>query len=138
MNTSVNDVGGTLTETARRWSSWGRLWQLRVEPNVIDRTGLTGAFDIELKWRPENLRSANAAQGSDLPSIFAALRSSSGCGLDSQRGPVNSCTSMRRRPTTRLIHLYGRSGAVVLALVLIGCSTSGSLDRGGGPLPLER
>jgi uncharacterized protein (TIGR03435 family) len=55
---------------------------------VLDRTGLKGSFDIELKWRPENLRSATAAQASDLPSIFAALQEQLGLRLDSQRGPV--------------------------------------------------
>jgi uncharacterized protein (TIGR03435 family) len=55
---------------------------------VIDRTGLMGPFDIELKWRPDNLRSAGTAQANDLPSIVAALQEQLGLRLESQRGPV--------------------------------------------------
>ena len=47
-----------------------------------------GSFDIELKWRPDNLRSTTAAQASDLPSIFAAMQEQLGLRLESQRGPV--------------------------------------------------
>ena len=89
MNTSVNDVGGTLVGNGQTMEQLvGALGDFGLKRMVIDRTGLTGAFDIELKWRPENLRSANAAQGSDLPSIFAALQEQLGLRLDSQRGPV--------------------------------------------------
>jgi uncharacterized protein (TIGR03435 family) len=54
---------------------------------VIDRTGLKGLFDIELKWTPENLR--GAAPTGDDPSIFAALQEQLGLRLESQRGPVD-------------------------------------------------
>ena len=89
MNTSVNDAGGTLTGNGQTMEQLvAALGSFGLNRMVIDRTGLTGAFDIELKWRPENLRSADAAQGSDLPSIFAALQEQLGLRLDSQRGPV--------------------------------------------------
>jgi len=89
MNTSVNDVGGTLTGTGQTMEQLvTTLASFGLNRMVLDRTGLTGSFDIELKWRPDNLRSASAAQGSDLPSIFAALQEQLGLRLDSQRGPV--------------------------------------------------
>jgi uncharacterized protein (TIGR03435 family) len=89
MNTSVNDAGGTLVGNGQTMEQLvGALGNFGLNRMVINRTGLTGSFDIELKWRPDDLRSANAAQGSDLPSIFAALPEQLGLRLDSQRGPV--------------------------------------------------
>jgi uncharacterized protein (TIGR03435 family) len=54
---------------------------------VLDRTGLKGQFDFELRWTPDNLR-ATAGQANDAPSIFAALQEQLGLRLESQRGPV--------------------------------------------------
>ena len=89
MNTSVNEVSGTLVGNGQTMGQLvGALGNFGLNRMVIDRTGLTGSFDIELKWRPENLRSASAAPASDLPSIFAALQEQLGLRLDSQRGPV--------------------------------------------------
>ena len=89
MNTSVNYAGGTLVGNGQTMEQLvGALGNFGLNRMVINRTGLTGSFDIELKWRPDDLRSANAGQGSDLPSIFAALQEQLGLRLDSQRGPV--------------------------------------------------
>lgn len=59
-----------------------------VEGMVEDRTGLTGNFDIDLQWTPDNLRSAAATVGGDGPSLFTALREQLGLKLDSTRGSV--------------------------------------------------
>jgi uncharacterized protein (TIGR03435 family) len=89
MNTSTNDSGGTLVGSGQTMEQLvNALGSFGLNRMVLDRTGLKGSFDIELKWRPENLRSATAAQASDLPSIFAALQEQLGLRLDSQRGPV--------------------------------------------------
>jgi uncharacterized protein (TIGR03435 family) len=89
MNTSVNDVGGTLTGNGQTMEQLvNALGSFGLNRMVIDRTGLMGSFDIELKWRPDNLRSTTGAQASDLPSIFAALQEQLGLRLESQRGPV--------------------------------------------------
>jgi bla regulator protein blaR1 len=50
---------------------------------VIDKTGLTGKYDFELKWTPEG-----AQPGEDSPSLFTALTEQLGLRLESQRGPV--------------------------------------------------
>jgi len=69
---------------------------------VVDRTGLTGTFDVNLTWTPEQLppRAPGTAidqpirvNGVDIdpngPSIFTALHEQLGLKLDSQRGPVD-------------------------------------------------
>jgi uncharacterized protein (TIGR03435 family) len=71
--------------------------------NVIDRTGLTGGFDFELKWTPdenesfgpkEMMRADGAAPGGPPPSdpagpsIFTALQEQLGLKLETQKGPV--------------------------------------------------
>jgi uncharacterized protein (TIGR03435 family) len=50
---------------------------------VIDRTGLTGVFDFDLKW------AADAAPDSVGPSIFTALQEQLGLKLESARGPID-------------------------------------------------
>jgi len=89
VNTSVNDAGGTLVANGQTIEQLvNALASFGLNRMVIDRTSLKGSFDVELKWRPDNLRSANPAQASDLPSIFAGLQEQLGLRLETQRGPV--------------------------------------------------
>ena len=68
---------------------------------VIDRTGLTGHFDFELKWTPDPGQSAGLFGGSpppgvdappppdpNGPSIFTAVQEQLGLRLESSKGPV--------------------------------------------------
>jgi uncharacterized protein (TIGR03435 family) len=50
---------------------------------VVDRTGLTGAFDFDLTWAPD------AGPDAVGPSIFTALQEQLGLKLESTRGPIN-------------------------------------------------
>jgi len=54
---------------------------------VVDRTGLAGAFDIDLQWEPTELDSAATGNPSSNggPSIFTAVQEQLGLKLDSQR-----------------------------------------------------
>ena len=54
---------------------------------VIDRTGLTGAFDVELEYAPD--LQAGTADADPRPSIFAAVQEQLGLRLESTRGPVD-------------------------------------------------
>jgi bla regulator protein blaR1 len=64
---------------------------------VLDQTGLTGKYDFELKWSPDQ-SSPNSAVGeplpvgaagdSNLPNIFTALEEQLGLKLESAKGPV--------------------------------------------------
>lgn len=72
---------------------------------VIDRTGLTGTFDVDLKWAPDPALGGGGPFGgvppgppgaapppqaqSDAPEIFTAIQEQLGLKLDSQRGPVD-------------------------------------------------
>jgi len=68
---------------------------------VLDRTGLTGHFDIKLQWTPDPGQSATPLGGApppgvqappppdpNGPSIFAAIQEQLGLRLESQKGPV--------------------------------------------------
>ena len=69
---------------------------------VMDRTGLTGNFDLDLQWTPERLPQPAPGtpadqpirvNGTDIdpngPSIFTALQEQLGLKLDSTKGPVD-------------------------------------------------
>jgi uncharacterized protein (TIGR03435 family) len=61
---------------------------------VLDRTGLTGDFDVELQWTPDRVpfagdASTNPAPSADGPSIFTALQEQLGLKLESTKGPVD-------------------------------------------------
>jgi uncharacterized protein (TIGR03435 family) len=49
---------------------------------VVDRTGLTGGFDIDLEWSPDQT-------ASDKPSIFTAVQEQLGLKLESTKGLVD-------------------------------------------------
>ena len=67
-----------------------------LERSVVDKTGLTGKFDINLQWTPDPGQAMQFAPDgprppvSDAtgPSIFTALQEQLGLKLESQRGPV--------------------------------------------------
>jgi uncharacterized protein (TIGR03435 family) len=61
---------------------------------VIDRTGLDGRYDIDLKWSPEpqapalGPASAQPTGNPDRPSLFTAIQEQLGLKLDSTKGTV--------------------------------------------------
>ena len=65
---------------------------------VIDKTGLSGKYDITLKWTPDEPQSGIARDGGNeaprpeaadsAPSLFTALQEQLGLKLESQKGPV--------------------------------------------------
>jgi bla regulator protein blaR1 len=64
-----------------------------LERTVVDRTGLTGPFDVELAFTPDQLPPAMMAEGAPAidahgPSIFAAVQEQLGLKLESEKGPV--------------------------------------------------
>ena len=59
----------------------------RLERFVVDRTGLTGAYDFDLQWSPD--ANAASATASDLPPLVTAVREQLGLRLVSTRAPVD-------------------------------------------------
>jgi uncharacterized protein (TIGR03435 family) len=68
--------------------------------NVIDKTGLTGKYDIRLNWTPDESQPAfgggpdkgprpDAASPDSAPPLFTAIQEQLGLKLESQKGPVD-------------------------------------------------
>jgi uncharacterized protein (TIGR03435 family) len=59
--------------------------------NVIDKTGLTGKYDITLRWNSDQgFASEDLERGASAPSIFTALKEQLGLELDSAKGSVKT------------------------------------------------
>jgi uncharacterized protein (TIGR03435 family) len=83
--TTLASVAGVLEGSA------GRL--------VVDRTGLAGTYDVDLRFARSNLLTA-AGAGVDLPNLFTALQERLGLKLESATGPVEFLVIDRiERPT---------------------------------------
>lgn len=54
---------------------------------IVDKTGLTGTYDMAMQWGPERLVSARAAD-SDAPSLFTAVQEQLGLKLTAAKGQV--------------------------------------------------
>jgi uncharacterized protein (TIGR03435 family) len=73
----------------------GQLTQM-LGRTVIDKTGLTGSFTVQLKWVAETATAVDGASpgssgsdtGLDGPSIFTAVQEQLGLKLQSAKGPV--------------------------------------------------
>jgi len=55
---------------------------------TVDQTGLSGVFDVELTWTPEQTPSPDASQAPSGASIFTALQEQLGLKLTNDRGSV--------------------------------------------------
>jgi uncharacterized protein (TIGR03435 family) len=66
---------------------------------VIDKTGLTGPFDLDLQWTPDQALGAGGAL-TDGTSLFAAIQEQLGLRLEAQRAPVEVLVvNSAERPT---------------------------------------
>ena len=92
---------GDATDTSTRMGdSEGHMWAIKfdmpllarylggeLERAVIDRTGLDGVYDFELKWSPDQKPTSTGDIG---PSFSTALREQLGLKLESGKGPVET------------------------------------------------
>jgi uncharacterized protein (TIGR03435 family) len=73
---------------------------------VVDRTGLTGAYDVSLEFTPDFQNRFNVdggpgtAAAADAPSIFTAVQEQLGLKLESTRGPVEVIVVDHAEPPT--------------------------------------
>jgi uncharacterized protein (TIGR03435 family) len=73
-STTVTDLAQALSRIVKR--------------RVLDKTGFTTTFDVNLKYRPEDLGLENPSSA-NLPSIFVALEEELGLKLESGRAPID-------------------------------------------------
>ena len=88
---TITSGGTSMAQLATVMSTW-------VNRIVVDKTGLTGGYDIDLQWTPDQVpyglaapppgASLAAPVDPDRPSIFTALQEQLGLKLDSQKGSV--------------------------------------------------
>jgi uncharacterized protein (TIGR03435 family) len=76
---------GTLTYRGVSIAQLARPGALIRDRIVVDRTGLIGIFDIDLKWAMEGDPNASSTDG---PSVFTAVQEQLGLKLAPARGPV--------------------------------------------------
>jgi uncharacterized protein (TIGR03435 family) len=98
---TISNGFGRLTLIAQPISVMAQFLAPSVNRVVVDRTGLTGSYDVDLTWTPDRLPPRPPGtppdqpirvNGQDIdangPSIFTAVREQLGLKLDSGRGPV--------------------------------------------------
>ena len=81
---------GSLSATRMKLSTLADNLSGPVERNILDRTGLTGVYDIDLKWTPEDRANAGTDNGAGdtPPAIFEALKEQLGLKLTADKAPV--------------------------------------------------
>jgi uncharacterized protein (TIGR03435 family) len=55
---------------------------------IVDKTGITGHYDFELHWTPDNTPADSPLAGG--PSIFTAVQEQLGLKLESSTAPVDA------------------------------------------------
>ena len=87
---------GTITFAGQPLAQLTRALGMMLQQPVVDSTGLTGGYDVELTFSPENLPGipagppGTAPADPDRPSLFAALQDQLGLKLETQRVPVKT------------------------------------------------
>jgi uncharacterized protein (TIGR03435 family) len=57
---------------------------------VVNQTGLTGGYDMDLKWQPDAMAASDSSSGAEpLPDLFTALQEQLGLKLEPSKGPVD-------------------------------------------------
>ena len=65
------------------------LLQLVTGRTVVDKSGVTGLYDIELTYAPDRDLAANAGAEQNAASLYTALQEQLGLKLEAQKGPVD-------------------------------------------------
>jgi uncharacterized protein (TIGR03435 family) len=55
---------------------------------VLNQTGLSGRFDLGLRWTPDDGAASATSSPDDPPCIFTAIQEQLGLKLESTKGPV--------------------------------------------------
>ena len=82
-----------LVATAVPISRLVELLAANLDRTVLDKTGLSGTYDLHLKWTPEDQQAGatqNGASGDPPPALFTALQEQLGLRLVAAKGPVST------------------------------------------------
>jgi uncharacterized protein (TIGR03435 family) len=81
-----------LTATAITMDGFADTLANQLNRTVIDKTGLTGEYDLSLKWTPDPLLNNPDDNGAadHPPNLFTALQEQLGLKLDASKGPVET------------------------------------------------
>jgi uncharacterized protein (TIGR03435 family) len=87
----VRATGGHMIAGGLPLAQLATLLSTMVDRTVVERTGLSGAFDFELNWTPNRapLRPDAPPANQDDPSIFTALREQLGLKLEPAKAPTD-------------------------------------------------
>jgi bla regulator protein BlaR1 len=99
----ANVCGNNLVSSGRRWNATNTsmpgvvaVLSAVLRRTVIDKTGITGTFDVHLEWTPDEVLAQSPTQGDpgrpvssvdEGPSIFTALQEQLGLKLESTKAP---------------------------------------------------
>ena len=105
--TNVRVTGNSISLERGELARMTQLLSTALGRPVVDRTGLSGLYDLSLEWDDAPLRQGGvpglevpAAPGTDRGSIFTAIQDQLGLRLESQRAPVEVIVVDRmERPT---------------------------------------
>jgi uncharacterized protein (TIGR03435 family) len=61
-----------------------------LERLIVDKTGLTGKYDLSLEWTPDSMTASDSPTGASGPSLFTAVQEQLGLKLISTHGPVKT------------------------------------------------
>lgn len=89
-------TAGNMMTTATTMADLARNLSPIAGRSIVDRTGLTGNYDLDLTWAPDqqgqppDTPAAAPRPASDSPSLFTAMQEQLGLKLDAQRAPVET------------------------------------------------
>jgi bla regulator protein BlaR1 len=88
-DTNMNTSNSTLTATHVSMDDLARFLANQTHNPVVDKTGLAGKYDLQLKWRREEQSAQSGATDDPLPTLYTAIQEQLGLKLESGKGPVN-------------------------------------------------
>ena len=82
----------SLKATALPLGAFARMMEGEARRNIVDRTGLTGNYDYELKWTREDqpITAADSGATDKPPTLFTAFEEQLGLRLVPAKGPVTT------------------------------------------------
>jgi uncharacterized protein (TIGR03435 family) len=88
---------GQLTETYGDMDMLADILSRFAGRPVVNKTGLTGRYDLTLKWTPDDVEPSGPRPGGDAPpppdpsgpSLFTAIQEQLGLKLDPQKAPMD-------------------------------------------------